>query len=435
MILIYVSKITPRVDYIFNLFFSSLIKIDYQLTDNIQTYQSERGAKFCYGKTPCDDGLFFAAADILFENKIFPQPLQGIKPGMDAELFKVNAGILPFDVFASAFYLVCRYEEYLPHFKDRHGRYKVEDSLAYKADFLGKPMINIWAKKIEQILEQHFSSLQFPKTSFTFTPTIDIDNAYAYKYKGAIRSFFSCIALLFQLQLGKFWHRIMVHFGIKDDPYDTYEKQAAIHQKYKVKPMYFVLLGNYGQHDKNLSHRHPKYISLIKSFDSHGKVGMHPSYRAATNINQMKIEKQRLEHILGRTVTQSRAHYIRIALPDTYRMLEEIGITDDYSMGYAAQPGYRASIASPFYFYDLEEEKATNLRVHPFAVMDTTLKKYLHIRAKDLMDYLYPLIEETRVAHGNFTFIFHNESMGGSKVWKNWGSVYEDFMRILSARH
>lgn len=434
MILIYVSKITPRVEYIFDLFFNDLLKVKYSLSQDREAFRSHTGPKFCYLQQPLEGVLSFTSSNILFENKIFAQPVQNIKPGMEEELFKVDSGSLGFDMFGAAFYLVSRYEEYLPHFKDRHGRYKVEDSLAYKADFLGKPLINFWALKLKDILTQHFPQIDFPKASFTFTPTIDIDNAYAFKYKGAIRSFLCCLLLLFQLQLGKFWNRLLVHFGLKEDPYDTYKKQTEIHTKYRVSPIYFVLLGNYSQHDKNLSHRHPKYISLIKTFEANGDVGMHPSYRAATSIGQMKLEKERLETILGRTVTKSRAHYIRIALPDTYRILQEIGITDDYSMGYASQPGFRASIASPFYFYDLDKEQVTQLRIHPFVVMDTTLKKYLHIRAKDLMDYLYPLIEETKLAHGNFTFIFHNESMGGSKVWKNWGSVYEDFMKILSAR-
>lgn len=434
MILIFVSKITPRVTYIFDLVFKELLRIPYTLTQDQAALTAHEGAKISYGNRPQADELFFEAADLLFEKEIYKQLQLDTRPSDTPQLFKVNSGAMSFDVFAASFYLVTRYEEYLTHFKDRHGRYKVEDSIAYKSDFISKPVVNIWVNELRQLLKTNFPFLEFPNPTFTFTPTIDIDNAYAYKYKGFIRSFAACIALLLKLKLSAFWQRILVHFGINDDPYDTYDKQVALHEKYKVKPLYFVLLGHYSRHDTNLSPYHPKYISLIKKLDSEAEVCMHPSYRAATNIAQMKTEKSRLEAILGRPVTKSRVHYIKITLPETYRMLSQIGITHDYSMGYASQPGFRASIASPFYFYDLEKEEATTLLVHPFAVMDTTLKKYLHIRAKDLMDYLYPLIEETRAAYGNFTFIFHNESMGGAKVWKNWGSVYEDFMKTLQGR-
>lgn len=434
MILIKVSKSNPRLTYIFDLIFNDLLKVDYKITDDESFFLAYQDPKINYGKHAIGDELFFEASSLLFETDIYKQLHLSIKPDFEVQLFQVSSGAMPFDMFAASFYLVSRYEEYLTHFKDRHGRYKVEDSMAFKVGFLNKPMVNIWANQLRQLLKNRFPSLDFPKPEFSFTPTIDIDNAYAYKYKGIIRGVGASMLLLFQLQFGKLWDRLLVHSNIIDDPYDTYEKQAAIHQKYKVLPVYFVLLGNYGKNDKNLSHHNPQYISLIKKLDTTAAIGIHPSYRAATDIVQMRLEKNRLEAILGKSVTKSRAHYIRIALPDTYRMLLEIGITDDYSMGYASQPGYRASIASPFYFYDLEKEQKTSLLVHPFAVMDTTLKKYLHIRAKDLMDYLYPLIEETRAAYGNFTFIFHNESMGGAKVWKNWGTVYEDFMKVLSRR-
>lgn len=42
---------------------------------------------------------------------------------------------LPFDVFAASFYLLSRYEEYLPHLKDEHGRYPASESLAFKNGF------------------------------------------------------------------------------------------------------------------------------------------------------------------------------------------------------------------------------------------------------------------------------------------------------------
>ena len=42
--------------------------------------------------------------------------------------------------------------------------------------------------------------------------------------------------------------------------------------------------------------------------------------------------------------------------------------------------GFRASICTPFYFYDLRIEELSNkLKVHPFSVMDATFKYYLKL--------------------------------------------------------
>jgi hypothetical protein len=431
MVLIYSHKITPRIEYIFELIFFNILKTRFKLTDDKIEYSTYTGAKICYDKKNLQDGIFIECADLLFEKTIEKPIFTHLKTGHEPNLYPTPNGVFRHDIFAAAFFLVSRYEEYLTHFKDRHGRYKVEDSLAYKYDFLFKPYINTWALELRTKVIEVYPNCEISEPEFSFNSTIDIDNAYAYKYKGFLRSTSACLGLFVKLQWGRLWSRMKVHLGIENDPYDTYKKQHALHKKYKVNPIYFVLLGDYSRNDKNLSFKNPHYITLIKKLDMNSEVGMHPSYKAATDLKRMQTEKLRLEKILGKPVYKSRAHYIRIAMPETYRMLIDVGITHDYSMGYASQPGYRASIANPFYFYDLEKEKKTNLLVHPFSVMDTTLKKYLHIKAKDLMDYLYPLIENTKNAKGNFTFIFHNESMGGAKVWRNWGSVYEDFMRIL----
>ena len=41
-------------------------------------------------------------------------------------------------------------------------------------------------------------------------------------------------------------------------------------------------------------------------------------------------------------------------------------------MGYGAANGFRASIASSFYWYDLQAEKKTGLMLFPFCFMDST---------------------------------------------------------------
>ena len=57
-------------------------------------------------------------------------------------------------------------------------------------------------------------------------------------------------------------------------------------------------------------------------------------------------------------------------LPQTYRQPDRVGIDKDFSMGYGSANGFRASIASSFYWYDLKAEKKTTLLLFPFCFMD-----------------------------------------------------------------
>ena len=69
-------------------------------------------------------------------------------------------------------------------------------------------------------------------------------------------------------------------------------------------------------------------------------------------------------------------------MPSSYNHLLAAGITHDYSMGFADRVGFRAGTCTPFYFYDLDFEIQTPLKVFPFALMDTTLNDYMKLTPK-----------------------------------------------------
>ena len=86
-------------------------------------------------------------------------------------------------MFCCSFFLITRYEEYLPHVKDHYERFNAEQSIIYKFQFLEKPIVNIWAKNMSVVLLKSFQILSFLKGHLNMFSTLDIDNAFAYKYK------------------------------------------------------------------------------------------------------------------------------------------------------------------------------------------------------------------------------------------------------------
>ncbi len=75
-----------------------------------------------------------------------------------------------------------------------------------------------------------------------------------------------------------------------------------------------------------------------------------------------------MEYISGQRINRSRQHYIRFSLPGTYRRLLQHGIDQDFSMGYGSINGFRASVASSFYWYDLERKRRPNSGSFHFAL-------------------------------------------------------------------
>src|SRR4030095_6972305 len=95
---------------------------------------------------------------LLFEKGCHEQTIECFEINSYKAFFNTE-GDLPFDIFAASFYLLSRYEEYLPHKRDDYGRYAYENSLAFKEGFLHLPLINIWIEDFKNSLQLKFPSL------------------------------------------------------------------------------------------------------------------------------------------------------------------------------------------------------------------------------------------------------------------------------------
>jgi hypothetical protein len=203
-----------------------------------------------------------------------------------------------------------------------------------------------------------------------------------------------------------------------------------LHSSYRLKPVFFFLFSDYGQFDKNLSIYNPAFRTLIKRIADYAIVGIHPSYASNKNPQKLKKEIEDLSKCLHRQVTHSRQHFLKLSLPETYRNLIHWGITDDYTMGFADQPGFRAGTCIPFPFYDLDLHTPTSLLIHPFMFMDGTLKDYLKIPENQIVDFVKPYIEEVKRYSGTLITLWHNETHGGSGRWKGWPEIYETIVSL-----
>jgi hypothetical protein len=430
MLLIYTHKITHRNKYIFNLIIKDILKADFMLTENAEEFKNFKGARLSYTNHPVTDEVHFTSRQLLFENGITEQNITTFDHNNSKVFFAAGKlSDLPFDIFAASFYLVSRYEEYLPHIRDEHDRFDAKDSLAFMNGFLQKPVVNIWAEWLKQSILKKYPQFKFSESKYEFISTIDIDNAYAYREKGFTRSIGGYLKSLSQLDFKEIRERTRVLLRIQKDPYDTYDFQLEILKKYKFKSVYFFLLGDYGVNDKNLPPESEKFQSLIKMIADYAEVGIHPSYGSNKSIEQLKIEVERLSKILHKDITQSRQHFLKLTLPDTYRNLIELDITDDYTMGFASQIGFRASICTPFNFYDLDMELETKLKVHPFAMMEGTLKYYMNVLPDEALAQIKPLIDEVKAVNGTFISLWHNDTLNDQKLWKGWKVVYEKMIQ------
>lgn len=431
MILVYTPKITRRILYIFNHIFDTTLGIPIKYTNNVEEYKSCSLAKINYSSHRIDqDELFFESVSLLFEKGLDDPEINIFKWDKCIGFFATsNSSSIQFDPFAASFYLLSRYEEYLPHKGDIFDRFEASESIAYQHNFLHTPVVDIWIQKIQELIQTRFPDIIFRKRKYNFISTIDIDHAYAYLEKGITRNSAGSFKSILELNFKDIVERFKVLTGIIKDPYDTYEKQLEIQHKYNIPVIYFFLVGDYDLHDKSISIHSKRFQGVIKAMADHATIGLHPSYASNKYPNKIKIELQRLTKVLHREIHISRQHFLKLKLPDTYRQLIEYDIREDYSMGYASDIGFRAGTSNPFYFYDLEKETETNLKIHPFAIMDATLKYYMRVQPLKVMEIVQPIIDKIKSTDGTFVLLWHNEAFSDQRHWKGWGNLYEDIVK------
>jgi hypothetical protein len=162
--------------------------------------------------------------------------------------------------------------------------------------------------------------------------------------------------------------------------------------------------------------------------------GIHPSFGSNGNSKQVKIEINRLAKITHRDIFNSRQHFSMLKFPDTYFILQELGITDDYSMGYANFNGFRASYCLPFYWYDLDDELETGLKIHSYCLSETTLRFKDKAIPSTVAEIAKPIIDEVKKYNGELVTIFHNDTMGTAQDWIDWRYVYEEIVKLAAVK-
>ena len=335
---------------------------------------------------------------------------------------------LPFDLFSAIFYLLSRYEEYYPFPADKHGRYPATSSILYLKGWLQRPIVDEWVAAFRRRL-QAASGIHIPETHFSYQPTYDIDMAYSHLHKGAGRIIGAYMRALLKGDVKQISERTQVLKNKQKDPYDSFRWLRQLHKEYDCKPVYFILSATKTTaYDKNIHPQHPAMMRVIKNLAKEGAIGIHPSYYSEQNDGLSK-EKKLLELIASRGTTISRQHYIKIKNPDTWRLLLANDITDDYSMGYGAHLGFRAGTGNSFLWYDLQQEKITTLRIHPFCFMDTTAHFEAQLSATDAFARLEDMCKRLEQTGSTLVTVFHNFSVGTSNEWKGWRQAYEHFMQ------
>ncbi len=424
MVIIHTEKESARLTYICKQLFGTILGCEWQIST-----QAADNATIWYAATPPKGRcVHIPTCGLLAESGLRPQRFEsGVWDNLPTIFAQPQSADVPFDLFAAAFYLICRYEEYTNPTTDAHGRFPAEESIAYKNGFLERPLVDLWCQALKKRILEINPSLQFNPPAYRFIPTIDVDNIFAYRNHGVLQTAYCCLRDWFKGEKKLAKERLRVVARLQPDPQFNLKEVEEMHRRQGLSPLFFFHCGAFGKHDKRTIFPSLSYRKFRKEASEEVTVGLHPSYHCSTHPWLLKAE-EKLMFWHSPESHPIRFHYLRIHLPETYELIEQLGITDDWSLCYGNRPGFRASTAHSFPFYNLRKEEETKLIIHPTCVMDKTLQSDLKMTADESRDYILKLKTEVQNVGGCLITLFHNQHLNNKVGWEGWKEMYETLL-------
>lgn len=339
------------------------------------------------------------------------------------------------DIFAATFFMLTRWEEYVLPDRDEHDRFPAAASLAGKAGFLHRPIINEYVEMLWNMLVHLGIQDKRKNRNFEFLLTHDVDTPLLWK---STRFFFKKLAgdLFKRSDLKEIGFSIksyyQTYFGRQRDPYDSFDYLMKLADSHGLQSHFYFLSGGKTKYDNTLPLSSPFMQQLVSKIQANGhNIGIHPSYSTLKDIWQFKYEKEQLEASTGFPVRVGRQHFLRFEAPYTWQLWEDQGMTVDSTLYYPEQPGFRCGVCYPFPVFNFLTRKKLRLKEMPLTAMEVTWTTYLKASPTKILADMLQLKETVRKYNGTFVLLWHNSSFN-TPEWKAYAQVYEQLLEKFS---
>ncbi|MBR5574020.1 MAG: hypothetical protein IKW35_05950 [Paludibacteraceae bacterium] len=352
-----------------------------------------------------------------------PTPTPSLKGGENNEEYKT--WIIRTDIVYNTFFFISRAEELINTQRDEHGRFLAKYSILGKNNRLMIPTVDEYARMLMKLLD-----LPLPTPSFSqIYLTHDIDTIAHYRHlRGAIGG----------IVRGQ-WRKVMASLkDIHNDPAFTFSWLIAQDKKVEgAKRIYFV------KDTEGKGYDYPQYKLDGKDFEtaeqlienSGAKIGLHSSYYGGkmTNVvvftHMVNKESVREGDIVKIKDLYHRSHYLRCSIDDM-QMLVNMGITDDFTMMFPDQVGFRLQTTRPVRWINPKTMQLTDLALHPLTVMDCTLSNsnYMNLSEDEAYFECQRLFDKVHQNAGEVVILWHNSTPAGNTYHQ---SLYPKLLEMI----
>lgn len=424
-VLVFATHSSERFSYTCRFIFNHVLGTNFRITKDPEEFAQYQSAKLAYHSEAVNTKVYIPANPFISETQVHKNfnPETGFANG-NPVLFPFPQSVFGYDIFSAVFYFISLYQEWQNFKQDEHGRFELKASMQFRMNEHLNPLVNIWIDQLKKELLKHFPHFKFPEKKFRYISTIDVDNLYAYKNKGVVRTLMAAGKDLLRLDVKNFKARMKVVSGRAPDPFDVYDKLIQHSENTGVPLLFFFLQRSGTRFDRTIDPSNGAFREVFMQLKHKSiPIGLHPSYMSFKNPEWMKEEAELIRKESNTDVNISRQHYLRWDVSSTPTLLEDAGFIADFSMGFASGSGYRAMTFTPFYYFDLKNNKAGNILLVPFAAMDGAYFVYSKQSTAAAEEEMLQLASKVKLLGGIFITVFHERTFSND-LYPGFGDLY-----------
>jgi peptidoglycan/xylan/chitin deacetylase (PgdA/CDA1 family) len=341
---------------------------------------------------------------------------------------QVDTIVCGIDIFASSFFMLTRWEEYVNKTRDNHERFPASESLAFKFGFLGRPVVNEYVELLWQMLKELGFDEPRRERSFSVLPTHDVDSTYYWtSWRFILKTLAGDILKRKSLRLfwGHLYKNLRILISIEKDPFDTFNELMSLSRSHNLKSYFFFMCGGNSRFDNAYDLNSSRTARLIRKISKAGhEIGIHPSYNTFRDPDRFEAEIRRLEGVSGRSVTFGRHHVLRYDVSSTPRIWDSQSMAWDSTLGYAEHNGFRAGVCYEFSMFDFLSGSKLTLKQKPLLFMEVTDFKYRKLSLEQSVENTLALLKRVQRYHGEFVFLWHNSNIDTDEWQKRFRALY-----------
>ncbi len=315
------------------------------------------------------------------------------------------------DLIYNTFFFISRAEEVINKQRDEHGRFAAAYSVLGERNRLMVPTLDEYARLVMKAVGQPLPPSGFAHIYLTH----DIDTIAHYRHlRGALGG----------LWRGE-WRQVLRSWrDIEYDPAYTFPWLVEQDSRVPLAEKIYFVKHSFGKgYDYPQYNHHSPDAHRLRKFLEWNKVtiGWHSSYYGVGSIEQRSKRRDEL--------SVHRSHYLNCSI-ENMRKLVSLGITDDYTMGFADRAGFRLQTSRAVLWIDPERMQLTELVLHPLIIMDVTLssKNYMALDQVEATYVCQQLIDKVRMHNGDLCLLWHNTSINQTDYHK---SLYPELLLSL----